>query len=62
MKESISPREIIDVFNKNTDFKQRIIKNENKDIYIFFIEGMIDRVALTQFVTRDDPETDKSCI
>ncbi len=56
MKKSISPREIIDVFSKNTDFKQRIIKNEHKNIYIFFIEGMIDRVALTQFVIDNVPK------
>ena len=46
----ILPQDIISVFAGNMDFKKRILKIKNNVSTVFFIEGMVDTVALSRFI------------
>ncbi len=46
----IQPQDIINVFSGNIDFKKRILKIKNSICTVFYIEGMVDTVALSRFI------------
>lgn len=46
----IQPQDIISVFAGNMDFKKRILKINSNICTVFFIEGMVDTVALSRFI------------
>lgn len=46
----ILPQDVISVFAGNMDFKKRILKINNNICTVFFIEGMVDTVALSRFI------------
>ncbi len=49
-KEPLLPHNVCQAFKGDMDFKKRFIKTGNKTISVFFIEGMVDTVALSRFV------------
>ena len=55
----IQPQDVISVFAGNMDFKKRILKINNNICTVFFIEGMVDTVALSRFVIEKLKYTDK---
>lgn len=50
MNNPIKPQDITEVFRGNMDFKRRYLKINGNVCSVFFIEGMIDTIALSRFV------------
>lgn len=46
----VTQEDILDVFSGNADFKKRFIKINEKICGIFYLDGMVDSVALSRFV------------
>ncbi len=46
----VTQEDILEVFSGNADFKKRFIKINEKSCGIFYLDGMVDSVALSRFV------------
>jgi spore germination protein KA len=50
MFNSVKQEDIVNTFKGNMDFRSRYIKNEGGTAAVFYIEGMVDSIALSRFI------------